>query len=238
MPYVYPIPDLLPQPLVAELRGILSGDAADWVDGRGTAGRDAGKKRNHELAPACKMRSRLSDRLIETLTSTPSPAVTAFRYAADPKRIGPFLFSRTGPGGGYGDHMDNNIMGRGTPGEMRSDLSMTIFLSDPGTYQGGELVIDSDMPFAPRFKMPAGGAILYATSAVHRVEPVTAGERLVAVTWIESRIADPFVRQINADLLEVLNVVSQDGTCAPAARPYLVTKLEKIRGNLTKRLTG
>src|SRR3546814_7839120 len=71
------------------------------------------------------------------------------------------------------------------------------------------------MKFAPRFKMPAGSALLYATSSIHRVEPVTAGERLVAITWIESRIADPFTRQINADILQVLNLLSQDGACAP-----------------------
>src|SRR3546814_8383784 len=65
------------------------------------------------------------------------------------------------------------------------------------------------MKFAPRFKMPAGSALLYATSSIHRVEPVTAGERLVAITWIESRIADPFTRQINADILQVLNLLSQ-----------------------------
>lgn len=238
MPYVYPIPGLLPQSLVAELRASLLQDDAEWVDGRRTAGRDGGKKRNRELDAASPLRARLSDRLVDALTNGPTPEAVAFRYAADPKRISQFLFSRTGPGGGYADHMDNNVMGRGTPGELRSDLSMTVFLSDPDEYQGGELVLDSDMRFAPRFKMPAGGALLYATSSVHRVEPVTAGERLVAIAWIESRIADSFTRQINADLLEVLNLVSQDGVCTPAARPYLITKLEKIRGNLIKRFSS
>ena len=237
MPYVYPLPNLIPEPIVTELRSALLHDAVPWVDGRRTAGRDGAKKRNRELDTSSALRARLSDRLIESLSNSSTPETFAFQYAADPRRISPFLFSRTGPGGGYADHMDNNFMGRGTAGEMRSDLSMTVFLSDPDSYKGGELVLDSDMRFAPRFKMPAGGAVLYATSAVHRVEPVTDGERLATVTWIESRIADPFTRQINADLLEVLNLVSQDGICEPGARPYLVTKLEKIRGNLIKRFT-
>ncbi len=238
MPYVYPLPGLIAPAMVRDLRRALLANEATWVDGRRTAGRDGGKKRNLELDGASTLRTQLSDRLTEVLTKAATPEAMAFRYAADPKRIGPFLFSRTGSGGGYGDHMDNDVMGRGTPGELRSDLSMTIFLSEPDSYQGGELVLDSDMRFAPRIKMPAGSAVLYATSSVHRVDPVTAGERLVAITWIESRIADPFTRQINADLLEILNLVSQDGICDDSARPYLITKLEKVRGNLTKRLSA
>src|SRR3546814_1971481 len=117
-------------------------------------------------------------------------------------------------------------------------LSMTVCLSEPGDYQGGELVLDSDMKFAPRFKMPAGSALLYATSSIHRVEPVTAGERLVAITWIESRIADPFTRQINADILQVLNLLSQEGACAPALQSSLMTKMEKVQGNLVKRFSS
>lgn len=238
MPYVYPLPDLIPRALVDELRETLLADAAPWVDGRRTAGRDGGKKRNLEIEGNSPLRMAASKRLTDVLANGQSPAAVGFRYAADPKQIGPFLFSRTESGGGYADHMDNNFMGRGTPNEMRSDLSMTIFLSDPDSYQGGALVLDSDMPFAPRFKMPAGSAVLYSTTSVHRVDPVTAGNRLVAVTWIESRISDPFSRQINADLLELLNLVSQDGVCSNTARPYLMTKLEKIRGNLTKRLSA
>src|SRR3546814_4795504 len=93
-------------------------------------------------------------------------------------------------------------------------LSMTVCLSEPGDYQGGELVLDSDMKFAPRFKMPAGSALLYATSSIHRVEPVTAGERLVAIPWIESRIPDPSTRLHKANILEVLNLLSKAGDCA------------------------
>ena len=129
-------------------------------------------------------------------------------------------------------------MFRGSPEEMRSDLSMTIFLTEPDSYQGGELVVDSDMPYAPTFKMAAGGAVLYATNAIHRVAEVTAGERLVAVTWIESRIADVGTRQINADLLQVMSVLTRDGACDPEIRESVVTKLEKVRSNVVKRHTA
>src|SRR3546814_20896679 len=107
---------------------------------------------------------------------------------------------------------------------------MTGFLSEPGDYQVGELVLDSDMKFAPRFKRPAGSALLYATSSIHRAEPVTAGERLVAITWIESRIADPFTRQIHADILQLLNLLSPDGACAPEIQSYLTERKSDVKG--------
>src|SRR3546814_15402470 len=107
--------------------------------------------------------------------------------------------------------MDNNVMGRGTPDELRSDLSMTVFLSEPGDYQGGELVLDSDMKFAPRFTMPAGTALLYATSSTHRVEPVTHAARLVALTWTVRRNAHPATRHITLQLRHAPHLTNQDG---------------------------
>ena len=238
MSFVYPIAELLPDGLVAALRDELSGQGAPWVDGGRTAGRDRSKKRNQELDPDCGLRQQLSTRIGEHLARRDAKGAWAFSTLADPRRLADFMFSRTGVGGGYADHMDNNYMNRGRPDELRSDLSMTVFLSEPDSYDGGELVIDSDMPFAPSFKMPAGGAVLYATTSVHRVNPVMAGERLAAITWVQSRISDPFLRQMNADRLEVLNLLSRDGVCTPQARPYLITKLEKVRGNLVKRAGG
>lgn len=235
MAYVYPIRNLLPPALVGELREALLADSAPWVDGRQSVGRDGVKKRNREIAADAPLRSELSARIDAHIRGPLTNETLAFRHLCDPRRWIPFLFSRTGPGGGYRDHMDSNVMFRGTPEEMRSDLSMTIFLSDPGSYQGGELVIDSDMAYAPTFKLSAGSAVLYATNSVHRVAEVTAGERLVAVTWIESRIADPHIRQINADLLQVMSVLTRDGACAPELRDSVVTKLEKVRGNVIKR---
>lgn len=236
MPYVYPIPNLLPEELVAEINKRLTSEPDAWVDGKQTAGRERSKKNNLELAADSDLRVQVSDAITTVLRDYQRRESLLFTFLAAPSKIGKFLVSRTETGGGYGDHMDNNVMSKGTPEELRSDLSMTIFLSDPDSYQGGELVIDSDMTFAPSFKMPAGGAVLYATNSIHRVNPVTSGERVVAVTWIQSEIADPFMRQMNADLLQCLNAVSQNAEQNPQLSTFLTLKLEKIRGNLQKRL--
>jgi len=236
MPYVYPIPNLLPQELVAEIINRMQAEPDAWVSGSRTAGREKGKKKNLELASDSDLRMQISDAITTVLRDYQRRESLLFTFLASPSKIGKFLVSKTSKGGAYGDHMDNNIMNRGTAEELRSDLSMTIFLSDPASYEGGELVIDSDMAFAPSFKMPAGGAVLYATNSIHRVNPVTAGERIAAITWIESEIADPFMRQINADLLQCLNAVSQNAEQNPQLSTFLTLKLEKIRGNLHKRI--
>ena len=236
MAAVTPLPDLLPAELVAAVRAEVLAPDAPWRDGGQTAAQNRRFKRNLEIDAKSDLRHRLSERIVAYLVEAATPQGFAFRYASEPASISPFLFSRTGVGGGYGDHVDNTIMSRGTARQLRADLSMTVFLSDPSTYDGGELVIDSDMGFAPSFKLPAGSAVLYATDAVHRVNPVTRGERLVAVTWIESLIANPITRRMNADLLEVLNLVSQDGACHPDLRRHLVTKLEKVRTGVVKYL--
>lgn len=235
MPYVYPIPNLLPPELVTEINNRLEANPEAWADGKKTAGRDKGKKSNQELDVDSALRVQISDAITTVLRDYQRRESLLFTFLAAPKKIGKFLVSRTADGGTYGDHMDNNIMSKGTPDELRSDMSMTIFLSDPNSYEGGELVIDSDMTFAPSFKMPAGGAVLYATNSIHRVNPVTSGQRVAAITWIESEIADPFARQMNADLLQCLNAVSQNADKNPQLATFLTLKLEKIRGNLQKR---
>ncbi|UUX51124.1 Fe2+-dependent dioxygenase [Nisaea acidiphila] len=235
MPYVYPIPNLLPPELVSEINKRLESEPEAWVDGAQTAGRERGKKKNLELAVDSDLRVQVSDAITTVLRDYQRRESLLFTFLAAPSKIGKFLVSSTDAGGGYGDHMDNNVMGKGTAEELRSDLSMTIFLSDPESYEGGELVIDSDMAFAPSFKMPAGGAVLYATNSIHRVNPVTKGTRVAAITWIESEIADPFMRQVNADLLQCLNAVSLNGEQNPQLAAFLTLKLEKIRGNLQKR---
>lgn len=237
MPFVYPIPDLLPAALAREIRTALDRPEADWVDGRASAGRDAARKRNRELKPDSELRRSLSGMIGRHLSDLTQPGGRALYTCAEPVRWSDFLFSRTTEGGGYGDHMDNHIMPVGGGG-MRSDMSMTVFLSDPEEYEGGELVIDSDMGFAPRFKLPMGGAVLYSTLAVHRVAPVTAGERVVALTWVESRWRDPLSRQLNADLLECLGLVAQQSGIDAPVKDRLIVKLEKVRGILQKRDGG
>lgn len=235
MTYVYPIPNLLPRELVAEINNRVHSEQDAWVDGAQNAGRERSKKNNLELAPDSDLRMQVSDAITTVLRDYQRRESLLFTFLAAPSKIGKFLISRTDAGGGFQDHMDNNVMSKGSAEELRSDLAMTIFLSEPESYKGGELVIDSDMTFAPSFKMPAGGAVLYATNSIHRVNPVTEGSRVAAITWIESEISDPFMRQVNADLLQCLNAVSQNGEQNPQLSAFLTLKLEKIRGNLQKR---
>lgn len=121
-----------------------------------------------------------------------------FQMAARPKIMRDPLFSRYEAGMSYGTHVDNAFMGSGVE-RLRSDLSLTLFLSDPETYTGGELVIESAQG-DQIFKLPAGSMVLYPSSTLHRVEMVTAGVRLAAVTWVQSFVRDGGDREILFDL--------------------------------------
>lgn len=114
--------------------------------------------------------------------------------AALPVRVHGLLFSRSEPGKGYGRHVDNAFMAGG-----RSDLSFTLFLSDPSGYEGGALVLVSPSA-AEAVRLPAGHALVYPSTLLHRVEPVTQGERLVAVGWILSRVRDADQRELLFEL--------------------------------------
>lgn len=121
-----------------------------------------------------------------------------FKIAARPKVIRSPLFSCYEPGMSYGTHVDNSLMDSGGT-LMRSDISLTLFLSDPDTYTGGELVIESTHG-EEMFKLPVGCMIIYPSSTLHRVEPVTSGIRLAAVTWVQSLVRDLGDREILFDL--------------------------------------
>jgi PKHD-type hydroxylase len=124
-----------------------------------------------------------------------------FRDFAFPARIAPPFLTRYRPGMKYGFHTDAAFI-RMPQGELRSDLSCTIFLNDPESYEGGSLHIqlgDADI----RIKLRAGEAIIYPSDTLHEVEPVTKGERLVAITFIQSRVPDPFRRTLLFNLNEV-----------------------------------
>jgi predicted 2-oxoglutarate/Fe(II)-dependent dioxygenase YbiX len=114
MPTIFPIPNLLSRQQVDELLAELNGPKAKWTDGKATAGRDASKKSNQELDPLGKLRIALSDRLQDYLLSSRTSESLMFQYNASPRIVAPFLFSKTGAGGGYADHIDNNFMALGT----------------------------------------------------------------------------------------------------------------------------
>jgi PKHD-type hydroxylase len=183
------------EPLLAadelrELVRVLQDPAAPWIDGASTAGWHARDlKRNHQLDGASPLHQQLSARLEAVLTAQPLLQAAAF-----PRRIHGLLFSRSGTGEGYGRHVDNAWMGGG-----RSDLSFSLFLSEPETYAGGALVLEAPGG-EESFRLPAGHALVYPSTLLHRVEPVTAGERLVAVGWIESRIRHADQRELLFEL--------------------------------------
>ncbi len=166
----------------------------DWRDGAKTAGRTArAVKRNQQADTTTKAGRALHDSLNDCITRHP-----VFQAAARPARMSRLLLSRTGPGGGYGAHIDNALMGQGAT-RMRTDLSFTLFLSDPDSYGGGELRIEQSGG-THSFKPAAGDLVLYPTTAIHEVAEVTSGERLACVGWVQSLIRSEAERAILFDL--------------------------------------
>jgi PKHD-type hydroxylase len=186
------IPGLLNPAQIAKIHETLEG--ADFADGRLTAGFAAARvKNNQELQPGPERRARLIRILMASLGHNET-----FRFAALPHRVADPIFARYTVGMAYGDHVDDPIMGTQGP-RFRTDLSVTVFLNAPETYEGGELVIRT--PFGERrIKLPAGDAVLYPSSSLHRVAEVTRGERLVALTWIQSYVRDPARRELLYEL--------------------------------------
>src|SRR6187431_1171164 len=168
---------------LAEVQRLL--DGAAWEDGRSTAGPQAARvKNNQQLARAGDAARALQARVLGALERHP-----AFFSAALPKRVLPPLFNRYGGEQNfYGAHVDQAVrFAPGSAEKVRSDISATLLLSDPQSYDGGELVIDHSFG-EQRIKLDAGDLVLYPGSSVHRVEPVTRGVRLASFFWIESMV--------------------------------------------------
>ncbi|VXD25431.1 putative enzyme [Planktothrix serta PCC 8927] len=166
---------------------------AEFIDGKTTAGRYVkAVKNNQQIKTDSEITSDLRSIVLEALKRN-----ELFQIAARPKAIRPIIFSRYDLGMYYGSHFDNAIMG--DESISRTDVSLTLFLSDPDTYQGGELVIETSLG-EQSFKLDAGSAIVYPSSTLHRVETVTEGTRWAAVTWIQSLVRDPSKREILFDL--------------------------------------
>ena len=165
-----------------------------FVDGRLSAGRDAAAgKRNEELAPDEARYAALNDVVMTRLVRHP-----LYLQAALPARIAAPTYARYTAGMAYDAHIDDPIMG--PPGaRYRSDIAITIFLSDPDDYAGGELRIESAQGESA-FKLPAGHALLYPATHYHAVAPVESGERLVAITWVQSHVRRADQRAILFDL--------------------------------------
>ncbi|MEW7987790.1 MAG: Fe2+-dependent dioxygenase [Candidatus Thiodiazotropha sp.] len=186
------IDDLLQQAQLDKIDQTLA--QAEFVDGKLTAGKAAQRvKNNQEL----KGEPRQMELLIRILTSAMANNGT-FRSALLPYRMADPIFARYQPGMTYGDHVDDPLMGLSGQ-RFRSDVSMTIFLREPETYEGGELVVRTTFG-EKRVKLPAGSAVIYPSSSLHHVAEVTKGERLVALAWIQSYVRDPAQRELLYEL--------------------------------------
>lgn len=178
------LPDVLDAQAVLEMRRLLEG--ASWQDGRETAGYLAAQhKRNQQLPVQDELAMRLGERVLHALSGH-----ARFLSFALPLSILPPMFNRYCDGGEYGFHVDNAIRVDPRSGQrIRTDVSTTLFLSDPQDYDGGELVIQ-DSYGVRQVKLPAGYAVVYPGTSLHRVAPVTRGQRLAAFFWSQSMVPD------------------------------------------------
>lgn len=187
---LHTIANLLNPEQIAACRQAL--DQAEWSDGKHTAGHQAARVKANEQLPADNALGRqLGEGIVELLSRHP-----LFLSAALPLKILPPRFNRYRDGGHYGAHIDAAIFSvPGTPQRIRSDLSATVFLSDPDDYDGGELLIE-DGDIRHSIKLPAGHMVLYPSTSLHRVTPVTRGTRLAAFFWIQSLVREDSQRAI------------------------------------------
>jgi PKHD-type hydroxylase len=211
------IPGLLTPDQVAHCRRTLAGAA--WADGRATAGAQSGlAKHNLQLPEDAPEAGALGELLLSALAAN-----AAFMSAALPLKVFPPLFNRYGPGMGFGDHIDNAMrVSPVTGARYRTDLSCTAFLAAPDEYEGGELVVEAGGLTAARIKLPAGDAILYPATSVHRVEPVVRGERWAAFFWVQSMVPEAGRRSLLHELDRAIAAARADLGDTHAAAVSLV----------------
>lgn len=188
------IPDVLTADQLAHARRLL--EAAEWVDGRVTAGYSSARaKHNSQLPEEHPAAREVGDLILSALGGN-----GLFMSAALPLKVFPPLFNRYAGGQSFGTHVDNAIRSvRGTPHKVRTDLSATLFLCEPHEYDGGELVIE-DTYGTQRVKLPAGHMILYPATSLHHVTAVTRGARLCSFFWIQSMVRDDGERRLLFEL--------------------------------------
>lgn len=202
-------------------------EAADWQDGTSTAGSLARQaKHNLQLADSAALSVRLGNHILQKLGSHP-----LFVSAALPAKIYPPKFNCYADGGDYGTHVDSALMQvPGTSIMLRSDVSATLFLSEPDEYDGGELEIEASFG-VQAIKLAAGSLILYPSSSLHRVTPVTRGRRVASFFWIESMVRDDGERTLLFDLDQAIQRLT---ATVPAGNTELLT-LTGVYHNLLRR---
>jgi len=219
-----PIPDVLTAEQVAQARHILA--RADWVDGKVTAGHQSARAKDNQQLPEDSPAAReLGQMILAALQRNP-----LFVSAALPLQVFPPLFNRYQGGQSFGTHVDNAIRQvPGTPHRIRTDLSATLFFTGPDEYDGGELTIE-DTYGAHAVKLPAGHLVLYPSTSLHHVHPVTRGARICSFFWIQSMVRDDGARTLLFDLDTAIQQVSRDLPDHPAP-----VQLTGIYHNLLRR---
>jgi PKHD-type hydroxylase len=219
------IPDVLDAHALAHVRSLL--DSGSWVDGNVTSGPQAAlAKRNEQLPEDSPQAQEASAIVLEALGRA-----LLFIAAALPLKIYPPLFNRYAGGQTFGTHIDNAIRIRpNSEFRVRSDLSATIFLSDPDSYDGGELTVEHNMG-VNSVKLPAGHMVLYPASSLHHVEPVTRGTRTASFFWIQSMVREDAARQTLFDL----DTTIQSLTAERGHGDKAVIRLTGIYHNLLRR---
>ena len=210
------LPGVLPAAEAAVLAE--TAEALPYGDGRATAGRFVREIKANDQALPGPERDALLARVERGLQAHP-----LFRAAARPRAMTPLILSRYREGQTYGLHVDDAVMGG-----LRTDLSFTLFLTPPETYDGGALIVEDRLE-ARAIKLQAGDAILYPSDTLHRVEPVIRGTRLAVVGWIQSLIRDPARREILFDLEQAVETVF-----AREGKTELFDQLAKTRSNLLR----
>lgn len=220
-----PIPDLLEADGVAAVRSLI--DRAPWIDGNTTSGyQSALAKNNLQLPEEAPEAQQAGQMILAALGASP-----LFIAAALPLKIFPPLFNSYAGGQAFGTHVDNAVrIQKDTNFRVRSDLSVTVFLEAPEDYDGGELTVET--PFGvQQVKLPAGHAVLYPSSSLHRVEPVTRGRRVASFFWIQSMIRDDAAR---ASLFDLDQAIQTLGTTVGQNDPSII-RLTGVYHNLLRR---
>jgi len=188
------IPDLLDDQAVTRVRALI--DAAQWVDGNVTSGHQSALAKHNLQLPEDSAEAKQAGQIVlDALGRSP-----LFIAAALPLKVFPPLFNSYAGGQAFGTHVDNAVrIQAGTGFRVRSDLSITVFLEEPGGYDGGELTIETNFG-VQQVKLPTGHAVLYPSSSLHRVEPVTRGRRVASFFWLQSMVRDDAARQMLFDL--------------------------------------
>ena len=221
------VPDILSANEAAEALAALQ--AADWTDGRVTAGHQSAQvKQNLQIAEGTPLHARLGELVLNGLGRSP-----LFISAVLPLRVFPPLFNRYGGGQTFGVHIDNSIrQSREGTVRIRSDLSATLFLSEPEDYDGGELIVE-EMYGPQSVKLPAGDMVLYPSKSLHRVTPVTRGARVSSFMWMQSLVRDDADRET----LFRLDVATQRVATEKGPKDQAVIELTGVYHNLLRRWT-